>query len=579
VKGLVQLATASALVCALAGFAACGGGGHDEDRRDAHRGGTLTMLAGSDVDFLDPGHTYFANGFMVALATQRPLYGYSPGNLSKTQPNLAAAAPQVSPDGRTITIKLRRGVRFSPPVDREVTSHDVAYAFERFFSANVGGQYTRYFSGLVGAPAKPTDGVRPIRGIATPDPYTIVFRVRTGTSATFIGALTLPASAPVPEEYAERFDAESPSTYNTHVVATGPYMVRNDRAGNTVGYQPGRLIELVRNPNWSRATDARPAALDAIRIRTNASDTNVAARQVVAGSHMVMDGPPPPAILKRVVNDGGATSARVPQGGYRFLPLNTTIKPFDDINVRKAVLAGFNREAARLARGGAATGPLATHFLPPGIPGFEEAGGARGPEYDFLSSSTPKGDDALAAEYMKKAGYPSGKYTGGGTFLLVSANTEADKNVAEVTSAQFEKLGFKTRLRFVPTDALFTDWCSVPGKRVLTCASGIAWLKDFPDPEPMLRPVFDGNAITKPTDNSNYSQLDDPKVDAAMASAAATTGAARAQAWGDVDRLVMADAPAIPLQWDVMTLVRSKDVAGVPNVYFDSWDLTYTSLK
>ena len=41
----------------------------------------------------------------------------------------------------------------------------------------------------------------------------------------------MPITAPVPEEYAKKFDAKNPSTYNTHVVATGPYMVKNDASG------------------------------------------------------------------------------------------------------------------------------------------------------------------------------------------------------------------------------------------------------------------------------------------------------------------------------------------------------------
>jgi peptide/nickel transport system substrate-binding protein len=576
VTKLARLAAASALSCALFALTACGA--HEDRPRPtaAHGGGTLTMLAASDVDFLDPGHTYYANGIGVALATQRPLYSFAPSDLTRPLPDLAAAAPVLSDGGKTITIRLRRGVRFSPPVDREVRSTDVAYAFERFFSANVGGPYTAYFSQLVGAPAAPTRGVKPIAGISTPDAQTIVFHLKSANSATFVGALSLPASVAVPPEYARRFDAHMPSTYNTHVVATGPYMVRNDRAGNTVGYQPGRLIELVRNPNWRRSTDRRPAALDAIRIRTNASDTALAARQVVAGRHLVMDGPPPPSELKDIVQGNGDTSAHIPGGGYRFLPINTTLKPFDDVNVRRALLAVFDREAARQAHGGPVTGPLATHFLPPGIAGHEQAGGARGPGVDFLAA--PKGDPALAARYMRRAGYPSGRYTGDERFLLVSSNTPSEKNVAQVARAQFAKLGFKTRLRFVPADALFTNWCSVPGKKVLTCASGIAWLKDFPDPEPMLRPVFDGTAIAK-TNNTNYSQLDDPRINVAMAKASALTGAARAKAWAAIDTMIVRDAAAIPLQWDVMTLVRSKDVAGVPNAYFDSWDLAYTSLR
>jgi peptide/nickel transport system substrate-binding protein len=572
----VRAAAAVTLLCALLSLSACGGG--EEERSDGGRGGTLTMLAGSDVDFLDPGHTYFAFGLNVALATQRPLYGYAPGDLSTPVPDLASALPEISADGRRITIHLRRGVRFSPPVNREVTSRDVAYAFERFFSKNVGGPYTGYFADLVGAPAKPTDGVKAIRGITTPDATTIVFRLRRPTSASFIGALTLPASAPVPEEYARGFDAHSPSTYNEHVVATGPYMVRNDAAGRTVGYQPGRLIELVRNPSWRAATDRRPAHLDAIRIKTNGTDRTVSARQVLAGSKMVLDATPPASILKRVTEGALDQAETLPAGGYRFLPINTAIKPFDRLDVRKAVLAVFDRAAARKARGGPVTGPLASHFLSPGIPGFEEAGGMRGPDLDFLPANKPQGDDALGAAYMRKAGFASGKYTGDEDFLLVSGNTSNEKTVVAVTQAQLAKLGFKTRVRYVPDDALFTNWCSVPAKRVLSCGSGIAWLKDFPDPQPMLQPVFDGRRIA-PTGNNNFSEFDDPTINAAMTRAQVLTGQARKDAWGKIDEQIVGQAAAVPLQWDTTTLIRSKDVKGVTNVLFDGWDLSYTSLR
>ena len=42
------------------------------------------------------------------------------------------------------------------------------------------------------------------------------------------------------------------------------------------------------------------------------------------------------------------------------------------------------------ARGGKFIGDIPTHFLPPGIPGFEEAGGLEGPGFDFLKN--PRGD-------------------------------------------------------------------------------------------------------------------------------------------------------------------------------------------
>ena len=55
-------------------------------------------------------------------------------------------------------------------------------------------------------------------------------------------------------------------------------MVRNDASGKVVGRDPGKSIDIVRNPNWDAATDYRPAYLDEIRIEEGNDDLTVASR-------------------------------------------------------------------------------------------------------------------------------------------------------------------------------------------------------------------------------------------------------------------------------------------------------------
>ena len=65
---------------------------------------------------------------------------------------------------------IRKGVRFSPPVNRDVTSVDVKYAIERGFATSVANGYAgAYFRDIVGAPAKATKAVPNITGIQTPN--------------------------------------------------------------------------------------------------------------------------------------------------------------------------------------------------------------------------------------------------------------------------------------------------------------------------------------------------------------------------------------------------------------------------
>jgi peptide/nickel transport system substrate-binding protein len=558
------------------GSSSSGGGASASQETGGKQGGVLKQLGSTDVDYLDPGHTYYTAGYQVLYPTQRTLYSFKPDNSTDPVPDLAASKPEISSDLKTITVKIRPGVKFSPPVNRAVTSKDVKYAFERFFSTNVGGQYASYFSSIEGAPSAPTKGVKPISGITTPDDQTIVFKLKEPQAVGVASALVMPISAPVPEEYASKFDAKNPSTYNTHVVATGPYMVKNDAQGNTVGYQAGKSIDLVRNPNWDKSTDYRPAYLDEIQLTTNESDASIAAQQVLTGSHLALDTNPPAAQLKDAVTTKKGQFVQLPGGGYRYFPLNTTIKPLDNINVRKAIIAAFDRDAALKARGGKFTGDIPTHFLPPGIPGFEEAGGMAGPGYDFLKN--PRGDMTVATNYMKKAGYPSGKYTGNAKLLLIAANADPGKAQAQVAKAQLEKLGFKIQFRTVPQDAVYTEYCQVPKKQVAICGSA-GWFKDFTDPQSMLEVTFKGKNIAPDGGNNNLAQLNDPKIDAAMDKASTLQGDARIKAWADIDKQITGDAPAVPFDWDKTTIIWSKDVNGVGNPYFDALDYSFTSFK
>ena len=87
-----------ALLAALALAAAgCGGssseGGPGEAGNtgapvEGKKGGKVTFLAAADVDYLDPGQTYYTFGYTVAYATQRPLYSFKPDDADTPVPDL-----------------------------------------------------------------------------------------------------------------------------------------------------------------------------------------------------------------------------------------------------------------------------------------------------------------------------------------------------------------------------------------------------------------------------------------------------------------------------------------------------------
>jgi peptide/nickel transport system substrate-binding protein len=494
----------------------------------------------------------------------------------------------VSADGKTITYKLRDDVKFSPPVNRTVTAADVKYAIERALLPGVANGYIQtYLKGVVGfgeaakqALDDPTGGAPDIKGITTPDDTTLQIKLTDTSSVGVIGALSLPVSAPVPEEYAKEFDAENPSTYGEHQVSSGPYMIDNNSSGELTGYTPNKEIHLVRNPNWQPSEgDFRPAYLDDIEIREGFADTVSASKKILSGSAQVNgDFTAPPTAIKQAATSGEEGQLTLtPSGGNRYVSLNTSKPPFDDINVRKAVIANANRTDLRNTRGGELTGPVATHFLPPEFPGFDEAGGLEGPDLDFIAN--PDGDPALAAEYMKKAGFESGKCEGADCEItLVGDDSPPGSDTAEVVKSQLEQLGFEVDLQKVTHDIMYTKFCNVPENTPDVCPN-YGWLKDFNDGQAMLDPTFNGQAIV-PENNSNPALLDDPAINKAIDQAKLIDDLdERNQAWGEIDDMIMAQAPAIPYIWDDQANIASADVAGVINKFNANWDLTFTSLK
>jgi len=580
---------AAPLLVGLIALAGCGGSNDNSTSTggtaaagaptNAKQGGTLTVLSSGDVDYIDPGQDYYQFGYMVQYAVNRSLYSFAAAD-TEARPDMATGQPEVSSDGKTITVHIRKGVKFAPPVNREVTSKDIKYAIERGFSGHVPSAYAQLYFGVIqGAPKTPDPkGVPNISGIQTPDDQTLVFKLSAPRSGQVIGAMALPLTVPVPEEYAKKFDAKNPSTYDQHVAFTGPYMVKNDASGKLVGRKPGKSITIVRNPNWDKGNDYRPAFLDRIEILEGNNDPLVATRRILTGSHLVSgDFTVPANLLKKAVTQYKDQTSITQTAAWRAVSVNTKMKPFDNINVRKAIFAVFDRQAMILSRGGTAQGTPAWSFIPPDFPGFNESGGATPPkEFDFAQKIT--GDPALAAEYMKKAGYPSGKYTGSAVPLEVGvAGTGTGTRAAEITQAMLGKLGIKVKLRFVTPDAYITKFCGVP-KKVAVCPSS-AWGQDFKDAQTELQPTFDGRAIA-PANNANYSELDDPAVNAAIDKAVVLPpGKERDQAWADVNKLVVGTAAAVPYQWDKTVNVESKDVAGAININNTAYDFNFTSLK
>ena len=146
---------------------------------------------------------------------------------------------------------------------------------------------------------------------------------------------------------------------------------------------------------------------------------------------------------------------------------------------------------------------------------------------------------------MKAAGYKTGKYTGSATVQIVGANNGNDPAIIQLLNSDMTALGFHTHVSLVDQSVMYAKYCGVPKQEIDACPT-VGWVRDFADPLTVLYVPFYGPAIT-PTNNSNWGQVNDPAINSAMQKAALVTDpTARAQAWANVDKMLVDQAVGGP---------------------------------
>ena len=122
------------------GLASCGGGGDDTSGGDGKKGGILNGTYASFPDYMDPHLSYTAEGWSAMGDVYIPLltYKHAEGDEgSEVIPGLAKDLPEISKDGKTYTLFLRPGLKYSD--GSPVKASDFRFAVERMIQLNSGG--------------------------------------------------------------------------------------------------------------------------------------------------------------------------------------------------------------------------------------------------------------------------------------------------------------------------------------------------------------------------------------------------------------------------------------------------------
>ena len=269
----MRIWTTAAIVVFLVGLLATGSLGASASSAPK-AGGTYRVAfeqAFGFSDGFDPTGEYYTYSFAIESNLMiRTLVGYdhvagAAGN--KLVPDLATTVPAPTNGGTTYTFHLKPGVKFGPPVGRQITSKDELYSIERIANPKDGAEYAFYYSVIAGFDAYRAGKAKTISGIQTPNASTIVFHL-TRPTGDFLYRLAMPATGPIPAEVAGCFEGQ-PGRYGTrrrlhrslHVRGGGQgrrLLVRQAQVDERVR-RPSRRLTLVRNPDYDPKTDS-PAA-------------------------------------------------------------------------------------------------------------------------------------------------------------------------------------------------------------------------------------------------------------------------------------------------------------------------------
>jgi peptide/nickel transport system substrate-binding protein len=459
------------------------------------------------IDYLDPALSYTVEGWGIMWNVYLPLLGYKHVNGpdgATIVPYLAQDLPKVTNGGKTYTMTLRSGVKYSDGTP--VKASDFKSSIVRDFKVDSPG--VGFFGGIVGSDnAKSGD----ISGITTDDKTGKITINLTAPQGDFENILATTFAALVPPNSPAKDMSSKP------LPATGPYMIKS--------YKANKQAIVVRNPNFDVSLfDGNVPKGNPDRMTIDIlGDPGVALQRVINGQDDYDFQQPPPDRLSSIQSKyANQIKVYTPANTYYFF-MNDKVPPFDNLKARQAVEYAIDRTALVRVYGG--LGQPTENILPPTYPSYKK--------HDLYPFNLAKAKQLVAASGDK-----------GMSVTVWNHDRGNDPKATAYLVDQLNKIGFKAKEKII-NSAVY--WTTV-GNQATKAQIGFAdWFQDYPHPLDWFDVLLNGDRITQ-THNNNYSNFDDSAVNAKIDSLKkepSLTSSVNAQ-WAALDKQVMQQAAWAP---------------------------------
>jgi peptide/nickel transport system substrate-binding protein len=441
---------------------------------------------------------------------------------AKLVPNTAESLPRITDDGKTYTIRLRKGITFaSDPAfkgrRRELTAEDYAYSIKRFLDPKNRSPYAFLFEGKIAgldelaARAKKTgrfDYDARVPGLETPDRYTLRLRL-TETDFNFSHILAFPLVGAVAREAIDAYGEDT----NSHPVGTGPYLLKK--------YVRSSKITLEANPGYrGKVWDFEPGE--------DPRNREIAAR--MKGKKLPLIGTVEISVVEETQSrwlafERGETDMEYnladvsptfmtadgklrPEFARRGIKLDRSIDPeitYTIFNMREKIgdqpnpVGGFGREKIALRRAIAMAYKIddeikiirkgqsikAEYPIPPGVAGHD-------PSYRSSIQYDPRTANALLDKFGYRKGADGYRTLPDGKPLLVrysSTPSERDRQFDELMKRSLDSIGVRLEIHKDRWPELIKAQ-----KQCRLMMTGSAWIADYPDGDNFMQLLYGPNS-------------------------------------------------------------------------------------
>ncbi|HZM44474.1 MAG TPA: ABC transporter substrate-binding protein [Burkholderiales bacterium] len=478
---------------------------------------------------------YYSGSVIEAIYDPLLTYDYL-ARPAKLVPNVTEALPVVTDDGRTYTLRIRKGIHFTPDpafkgAPRELTAADYAYSFKRFLDPRLRSPYAFLFEGkIVGldelaAQAKKSgrfDYDARVAGLETPDRYTLRIRLKE-TDRNFSHVLAFPLTGAVAREVVEAYGDDTAS----HPVGTGPFLLKDYTRSSRIvleanpGYR-GRIWDFEPGPDprdSELAARMKGKRLPLIQ-RVEVSIMEEAQSRWLAFQKQQTD--MEYALAELAPNFITADGKLKPEFAARGIRLERSVDPeiiylyfnvaerignqpnpvggfgAERIALRRAIAMSYNVEdQIRIIRKGQAI--RANYPIPPGVAGHD-------PKYTSYIPYDPRAANALLDKFGYRRGPDGYRARPDGTPLTVrysSSSTERDRQFDELMKRSLDSIGIRLAIH----KGTFSELIKL-GHECRIMMKTTAWIADYPDGDNFMQLLYGPN-----TGQSNSACYRSPEFD------------------------------------------------------------------